>query len=207
MAGGRNHARLVARLGIHILQRSTCSRRRPTLCGADKSMGAGARPEMGPCCRKQALVSVPLALSVLSPRMTRAALFRAQMCLRSLSYSRRSPGRPSRTGTVARLRGIGEGRRTCDRGLWRVVGGTQIYFFEWLLWIAFPLLAIECLLPDSAGSRLPRTLCVYWLLCLCVRVSRHSKRIWCQSTASPIAPIGETSPSSLPPRRGVSHRT
>ena len=51
----------------------------------------------------------------------------------------------------------------CDAGLWGWSRHPN-YFFEWLGWLAYPLLAIDPAAAILAGSRCPAPAFMYWLL-------------------------------------------
>ena len=70
-------------------------------------------------------------------------------------------------------RSSGHGRNICDAGLWQWSRHPN-YFFEWLFWLALPLLAVGYAVGWVA---ILAPLCMYWLL---VHVSefRRSRHIW-----------------------------
>ena len=53
--------------------------------------------------------------------------------------------------------------RVCDVGLWRWSRHPN-YFFEWLGWLAYPVIAISPRLSPGAGSTLLAPVFMYWIL-------------------------------------------
>lgn len=149
------------RLGVHILKRSAARGDDPRYAALIKQWGARARPEMWLLLQKQALVSVPLALSIFVAAHNPAALFRAQDVLALLILVAAIAGEAIADRQLRAFVAAGKGG-VCDRGLWGWSRHPN-YFFEWLFWLAFPLLAIGFSYPLGLLA-IAAPLCMYWLL-------------------------------------------
>jgi steroid 5-alpha reductase family enzyme len=153
------------RLGLHIARRTTGISDDPRYAELIKGWGPAARSEMFWLLQKQALVSIPLVAAALiaahnaDPQQRLADVIAIAIMLAALAGEaiadeqlRRFRAAPANAG------------RICDVGLWRYSRHPN-YFFEWLGWLAFPLLAI-----DLSGSypwgwlALAAPACMYWLL-------------------------------------------
>jgi steroid 5-alpha reductase family enzyme len=149
------------RLGVHILRRSAARGDDPRYAALIKQWGARAASEMWMLLQKQALVSVPLALGVFVAARNPAALFRVQDVLALLVSLAAIAGEAVADRQLRAFAASGEAG-ICNRGLWRWSRHPN-YFFEWLFWLAFPLLAIGS--GYSIGFlALGAPLCMYWLL-------------------------------------------
>lgn len=153
------------RLGVHIAQRNLVNDDDPRYAALAREWGAEASTRMFWLLQKQALVTIPLALSVFLAAQNPVLELRLQNVLALL---------------IAVIAIIGEGiadrqlqhfksrspatNGICDYGLWRWSRHPN-YFFEWLGWLAYPLFAI-----DLSGSHpwgwlaLGGPVCMYWLL-------------------------------------------
>lgn len=149
------------RLGIHILRRSAARGDDPRYAALIEHWGARARPEMWILLQKQALVSVPLSLSIFVAAHNPEALFRAQDALALLILLGAIVGEAIADWQLRAFVAAGKGG-VCDRGLWRWSRHPN-YFFEWLFWLAFPLLAIDASHP-AGWMALAAPLCMCWLL-------------------------------------------
>ena len=154
-----------ARLGSHIVQRSLARSDDPRYAALIRQWGTGARREMFLLAQKQALVTVPLALAAFVAAHNPAPLFRIQDCVAIAVVLLGIVGealadRQLRAFIAAPLKES----RVCDRGLWAWSRHPN-YFFEWVFWLAFPLLAID---PGAAYQfgwlALLAPACMYWLL-------------------------------------------
>lgn len=152
------------RLGLHIASRTAGITDDPRYAAMIRDWGPDADRRMFWLAQKQALVSIPLALSILlagwNPVEIRLQDFIAVGVLvtaiagealadRQLRQFRADPANKD---------------RVCDSGLWKWSRHPN-YFFEWLGWLAYPLLAI-----DLTGNfpwgwiALAGPICMYWLL-------------------------------------------
>jgi steroid 5-alpha reductase family enzyme len=153
------------RLGSHIALRTRRITDDPRYAALIRKWGSDARREMFWLLQKQAFVSIPLAMSVflaaqnpapglggkdvLAGLVLLVAIAGEALADRQLQVFRRDPANRA---------------RVCDAGLWRWSRHPN-YFFEWLGWLAYPLLAV-----DLSGSypwgwlALLGPACMYWLL-------------------------------------------
>lgn len=152
------------RLGLHIASRSAGITDDPRYARLARDWGADAPRQMFILLQKQALVSIPLALSVFLAASNPVA-FRLQDVLGVLVLAIAIAGEAIADAQLARFRARPENRdRICDTGLWGWSRHPN-YFFHWLGWVAYPLLAI-----DLGGVypwgwlALAGPACMYWLL-------------------------------------------
>jgi len=153
------------RLGAHIARRTQGISDDPRYAALIRSWGANARQEMFWLLQKQALVSLPLALSILLAAHNPAPGLGVKDLLAALVLAVAIGGEALSDEQLRRFRGDpGNRGRVCDTGLWRWSRHPN-YFFEWLGWLAYPLLAID--LTDAypwGWLALSGPLCMYWLL-------------------------------------------
>lgn len=152
------------RLGLHIASRSAGITDDPRYARLARDWGADAPRQMFFLLQKQALVSIPLALSVFLAASNPAG-FRIQDGLAVLVLVIAIAGEALADAQLARFRARPENRdRVCDTRLWGWSRHPN-YFFQWLGWVAYPLLAI-----DLGGAypwgwlALAAPACMYWLL-------------------------------------------
>lgn len=152
------------RLGVHIATRTAGIQDDPRYAALTRDWGSDARRQMFWLLQKQAVVTIPLAMSIFlaarnpQPLAAGDAVAAALLCLaiagaaladRQLIACRKTAG--ARAGV-------------CDVGLWAWSRHPN-YFFEWLGWLAYPLMAI-----DLGGGyawgwlALVGPVCMYWLL-------------------------------------------
>jgi steroid 5-alpha reductase family enzyme len=153
------------RLGLHIARRTTGITDDPRYANLIRAWGADAARQMFWLLQKQALVSIPLGVAIwLAARHSEpfplvtdvmgVAVFVVAVAGEAISDEQ-----------LHRFRKNPDNRgRICDAGLWGWSRHPN-YFFEWLGWLAYPLLAI-----DISGNQLWGFLafgapaCMYWLL-------------------------------------------
>lgn len=153
------------RLGWHIVGRTKGIEDDPRYRAMAADWGVDAPRRMFSLLQKQAGVSVPLALAValaahnpapglglqdlLGVALLAAAVFGAKVADDQL---RRYKADPANRGGV------------CDIGLWAYSRHPN-YFFEWLGWLAYPLIAIDFSGANPWGFlALLAPACMYWLL-------------------------------------------
>jgi steroid 5-alpha reductase family enzyme len=153
------------RLGLHIARRTAGISDDPRYAQLIKGWGSSARSEMFWLLQKQALVSIPLAaaaliaahnpdpdlrgLDVIALAIMLAALIGEAVADEQLRAFRAAPD------TAGRI---------CDVGLWRYSRHPN-YFFQWLGWVSFPLLAVDLSGGYPLGwLALAAPVCMYWLL-------------------------------------------
>lgn len=153
------------RLGAHIATRTMGISDDPRYAELIRGWGADARLQMFWLLQKQALVSIPLALSVFLAAHSPSPDLRPQDLAAIAIMLVALVGEAAADAQLRRFRGDPRNRgRVCDSGLWRWSRHPN-YFFEWLGWVAYPLLAI-----DLSGAypwgwlALAGPACMYWLL-------------------------------------------
>jgi steroid 5-alpha reductase family enzyme len=153
------------RLGLHIVSRTAGIKDDPRYAELNRGWGADARRQMFWLLQKQALVTIPLAASVLLAAHNPANELRLQDWLAVSVLLVAIAGEAIADRQLRQFREDPDNRgKVCDAGLWRYSRHPN-YFFEWLGWIAYPLLAIDI------GGGYPMgwlavagPLCMYWLL-------------------------------------------
>lgn len=153
------------RLGLHIVQRTVGMDDDPRYAKMREEWGDDAPRQMFLLLQIQALVSIPLVLSiaVAAWNTARPAGWQDVVAVAILGIAiagegiadtqlRRFARNPSNRGKV------------CNAGLWRWSRHPN-YFFEWLVWLAYPIFAINM---DGSYAwgwiAITAPLCMYWLL-------------------------------------------
>jgi steroid 5-alpha reductase family enzyme len=154
-----------SRLGFHIAHRSAGITDDPRYATLIRDWGSGAMRRMLFLLQKQALVTIPLALSMVLAAFNPISELRPQDWL----------------GVGILLLGIGgealsdyqlrqfradpaHHGRICDTGLWGWSRHPN-YFFEWFGWLAYPLFAIDLGGGNPWGyAAIAGPICMYWLL-------------------------------------------
>jgi steroid 5-alpha reductase family enzyme len=151
------------RLGTHIGRRTMSGTDDPRYAAYAREWGAAAPRRMFGFLQAQALVSVPLCFAVFlaahAPRLTLGlqdclgtAIALAAIAGEAVADEqlRRFKASPAHAGLV------------CDVGLWRWSRHPN-YFFEWLGWLAYPLIALVPSNPWS-GASIAAPAIMYWVL-------------------------------------------
>jgi steroid 5-alpha reductase family enzyme len=153
------------RLGFHIASRTKGISDDPRYARLVKEWGADANRRMFFLAQKQALVSIPLALSIVLAAWNPFPYLRVQDFLGALVLLTGIAGEAVADAQLRRFRADPANRdRICAAGLWNWSRHPN-YFFEWFGWLAYPLLAI-----DLGGGypwgfvALLGPVCMYWLL-------------------------------------------
>lgn len=153
------------RLGLHIARRSAGITDDPRYADLSKQWGADAPRRMFWFLQKQAWVSIPLVFAVFlaahnpAPGLCLQDMLGVVVMIVAIGGEGVADVQLRQFGRDPRNKG-----RVCDTGLWRWSRHPN-YFFEWLGWLAYPLLAI-----DAGGGygwgyfALLAPLCMYWLL-------------------------------------------
>jgi steroid 5-alpha reductase family enzyme len=151
------------RLGAHILLRSLARADDPRYAALIRQWGTRARWQMFVLLQKQAMVTVPLALSIFLAAHNPAPLFRPQdyLALVVILIGIVGEAVADRQLTVW-MATRGDKDRICEQGLWRWSRHPN-YFFEWVVWLSLPLLAIGGGYPVG-WLALAAPACIYWLL-------------------------------------------
>ncbi|MDO9384206.1 MAG: DUF1295 domain-containing protein [Hyphomicrobiaceae bacterium] len=150
------------RLGGHIAHRSSGIADDPRYAQLIKGWGADASRQMFILLQKQAVVSIPLVMTVFlaahNPEQLWCALDVAAVLLFAVAAAGEALADHQLRGFRSR-----HAQRTavCDEGLWAWSRHPN-YFFEWLMWVAFALLAIGS--TPFGWLALAGPLAIYWLL-------------------------------------------
>jgi steroid 5-alpha reductase family enzyme/acetyl esterase/lipase len=153
------------RLGLHIARRTARIVDDPRYAKLLREWGAKAPRQMFVLLQKQALVSIPLALSVALAAWNPLPDLRVQDILAVLILLVAIAGEGVADAQLRRFRSDPANRnRVCEIGLWGWSRHPN-YFFEWFGWIAYPLLAIDLTNVYPWGwIAIAGPLCMYWLL-------------------------------------------
>lgn len=153
------------RLGLHIVGRTRRVIDDPRYAALLRGWGGGAALHMFWLLQKQALVSVPLGLSIVLAGWNPTPIFRPQDIAAVAVLLAAVIGEGVADAQLRRFRArSAAGDQICDRGLWAWSRHPN-YFFEWMGWFAYPLLAIDFAGDDPWGwIALAGPLCMYWLL-------------------------------------------
>jgi steroid 5-alpha reductase family enzyme len=153
------------RLGTHIAMRTAGISDDPRYAELIRGWGKDAPRQMFWLLQKQALVSIPLAVSVFLAAHNPQPVLRWQDLIAAAVLVVALVGEAAADWQLRRFRSKpGNARRVCDVGLWRFSRHPN-YFFEWLGWTAYPLLAIDTAATYPWGwLALAGPICMYWLL-------------------------------------------
>jgi steroid 5-alpha reductase family enzyme len=154
-----------SRLGFHIAQRSAGIADDPRYAQLIRDWGSGAMRQMFFLLQKQALVSIPLALSMLLAAFNPIIALRWQDWLGVSVLSLGIGGEALSDYQLGQFRADPAHRgQICDTGLWRWSRHPN-YFFEWFGWLAYPLFAIDLGGGNPWGyAAIAGPICMYWLL-------------------------------------------
>jgi len=153
------------RLGLHIARRTRGITDDPRYAKLIAEWGTGASASMFWLLQKQALVSIPLALSMWLAANALRPVPSAQAAIAVLVFVVAVAGEAAADEQLRRFRDDPANKgKICDAGLWKWSRHPN-YFFEWLGWLAYPVLAIDLGGHDPWGYvALAAPLCMYWLL-------------------------------------------
>ncbi|MEQ1719342.1 MAG: DUF1295 domain-containing protein [Hyphomicrobium sp.] len=154
-----------ARLGTHIVQRSAAKADDPRYLDLVRQWGDQAGRQLFVLLQKQALVSLPLALSIYCAAHNTVRPFGLMdgiaIAIFAVSILGEAVADRQLSAFIARPENRG---RICDAGLWRYSRHPN-YFFEWMHWIAYPVIAIDVTGGYPLGwLALAGPACMYWLL-------------------------------------------
>ena len=151
------------RLGGHILSRTRRTDDDPRYRDLIRQWGVQAATNLFWHLQIQAAAGLLLAVSVLLAARNPAALFRLQDIAAVVVFLTGAIGETVADAQLRRFKSLEMNRgRVCDLGLWRWSRHPN-YFFEWICWLAYPLLAIAEGNPLGYFA-LSAPLCIYWLL-------------------------------------------
>ncbi len=153
------------RLGSHVAMRSSEVSDDPRYAKLRREWGADASAQMFKFLQIQAVFGALLAMSVIVAAWNPSPLFSAQDWLALLVVAFAIGGESLADWQLRQFRRDPANRgQICDAGLWRYSRHPN-YFFEWMVWLAWPLFAI-----NIAGSyhwgwmSLLAPVCMFWLL-------------------------------------------
>jgi steroid 5-alpha reductase family enzyme len=132
-----------ARLGVHIMRRNLRTTDDPRYAQLRKEYGAAARGKMFWLVEKQAIVSIPLVLAITLAAHNPDVQMRWQDIAGLIVMLVSIAGETVADMQLRAFQRDPQHRgRICDVGLWRWSRHPN-YFFEWLGWLAYPLIAIS----------------------------------------------------------------
>ncbi len=130
------------RLGFHIAHRSSSIGTDPRYEKLRADWGDDANSRMFVLLQQQALVSIPLAVTVYLAAHNPDALWRTLDAIAVSLFVVAAGGEALADRQLRQFRDSNPPRQAvCDRGLWSWSRHPN-YFFQWLMWVAFALLAV-----------------------------------------------------------------
>jgi steroid 5-alpha reductase family enzyme len=153
------------RLGWHILRRTRNAADDPRYRDMIGKWGAKARSRLFWHLQTQAAVGLLLASCVMLAAQNPAGGLRLQDLAAIIIFLTGFAGEAIADAQLRAFKlSAANSGKVCDIGLWRWSRHPN-YFFEWLCWLAYPLLAIDYGGGYSPGFlALLAPLCIYWLL-------------------------------------------
>jgi steroid 5-alpha reductase family enzyme len=153
------------RLGWHIAVRTNGIGDDPRYRQMAEAWGADAPRQMFWLLQKQAIVSVPLAIAIVLAAHNPHPQLGPQDLLGTALLIFAIVGEKMADDQLRRFRADPANHNAvCDSGLWRWSRHPN-YFFEWLGWLAYPLIAIDLSGANPYGwLALLAPACMYWLL-------------------------------------------
>ena len=191
------------RLGLHIAARTSGITDDPRYAAFAREWGVDSPRKMFVFLQNQGFGSIPLVFSIFVAARFPSDLLRPQDYLAALILLSAIAGEALADAQLKRFRERPANQgRVCDVGLWRWSRHPN-YFFEWLGWLAYPVIAIS---PDYGWgwATLLAPAFMYWILVYVTGIppleeqmlrSRGERYRDYQSRTSIFFP--------LPPRRGV----
>jgi steroid 5-alpha reductase family enzyme len=151
------------RLGVHIAVRTVALPDDPRYAAFARDWGLDAPRKMFIFLQNQGFGSIPLAFSIFIAARFPDSSLRLQDALGALILIAAIAGEAVADTQLKRFRldPANQGR-VCDIGLWRWSRHPN-YFFEWLGWLAYPVIAIS---PEYGWgwASLPAPAFMYWIL-------------------------------------------
>ncbi|MBS0252197.1 MAG: DUF1295 domain-containing protein [Proteobacteria bacterium] len=131
------------RLALHIAVRTKAAADDPRYARLIREWGPDAPRQMFWFAQTQAWVSVPLALSILIAAWNPAKGLHPQDLLGAIVLTFACAGEALADWQLKRFRiNLANKGRVCDQGLWKFSRHPN-YFFEWVTWLAYPIIAID----------------------------------------------------------------
>ena len=155
------------RLGVHIAVRTAGISDDPRYAAFAEGWGAGASRRMFLFLQNQAFGSIPLVFAIFVAAHVPSPALRMQDYLGALVLLFGILGEAVADNQLKRFRKRpGSKGQVCDVGLWRWSRHPN-YFFEWLGWLAYPVIAISPEYPSSypwGWATLLAPVFMYWIL-------------------------------------------
>ncbi len=153
------------RLGLHIAQRTRVAADDPRYAALIAQWGSNAPRRMFWFLQSQAAVGVVLVLSISLAAHNPAPALRVQDVLGLAVLAGAILGESISDHQLRRFKADPANRGAiCDAGLWRLSRHPN-YFFEWLGWMAYPIVAIDFAGHNPLGAlALAAPACMYWVL-------------------------------------------
>src|SRR5579871_4487842 len=155
------------RLGIHIAVRTSGITDDPRYAEFAKEWGLAAPRRMFLFLQNQAFGSIPLVFAIFVAAHVPGEALRPQDCLGALVLLLGIAGEAIADAQLKQFRQRpGSRGQVCDIGLWRWSRHPN-YFFEWLGWLAYPVIAISPMYPLSypwGWATLLAPAFMYWIL-------------------------------------------
>jgi steroid 5-alpha reductase family enzyme len=131
------------RLGLHIVQRARHSGDDPRYRRLTEGWASGAPRRMFRFLQMQAAVGTILVVSIVLAAANANPKLRIQDCVGTLILASAIVGEAVADAQLRRFKAEAANRfLVCDVGLWKLSRHPN-YFFEWLAWIAYPVIAID----------------------------------------------------------------
>jgi len=152
------------RLAGHISWRSTTVSDDPRYVKLRRQWGKSASRNMFWFLQAQAAFSVPMLVAIILAAWNPATLLTGLDPLAIALFSIALVGSATADAQLARFKKTGSTGQVCDTGLWAWSRHPN-YFFEWLIWVSFALLAV-----NLAGAwpwgylAMLGPACMFWLL-------------------------------------------
>jgi steroid 5-alpha reductase family enzyme len=153
------------RLGLHIAKRTRKATDDPRYRELIDQWGRNAARRMFWFLQSQAAVGSVLVISIMVAARNPDPYLRIQDLLGLATLAAAIIGEAIADRQLRAFRqDDGNKDRVCDVGLWRWSRHPN-YFFEWLLWVAYPIIAIDFAGYNPYGwLALPAPVCMYWVL-------------------------------------------
>ena len=151
------------RLGVHIAVRTAAISDDPRYAAFAQEWGARAPRRMFLFLQNQALGSIPLVFAIFVAAHFPSEVMRWRDCFAAFVLLAAIIGEAIADSELKQFReSPGHHGQVCDAGLWRWSRHPN-YFFQWLGWLAYPIIAIS---PDYAWgwASLLAPAFMYWIL-------------------------------------------
>jgi steroid 5-alpha reductase family enzyme len=151
------------RLGCHIAIRTAGISDDPRYAAFAQEWGAAAPRRMFIFLQNQALGSIPLVFAIFVAAQMPVAMLRAQDFIGVALLAVAISGEALADSQLKRFRAAAANKgRVCDIGLWRWSRHPN-YFFQWLGWLAYPVIALEASYPWGFAALLAPVF-MFWIL-------------------------------------------